>query len=660
MHPKQTSLLLLASTLLLGHTAAQTIATSFVSNAGSSTNHVLPGCTFDVTVTNPNGLRLDQVVVNSPWPNTTGVLEIYTTDVGNTHVGNLVAPAAGIWQLRAITPFLSAGQDAQTPITLSKPVHLQFGTQGMAIVHRGAGMRWINPGSTGTPLVYTNADLTLSMGSAQSNTFTSTPNTPRIACIALNYVAAVDFVDFTASVRSGPAPHSVTFTNRSSIVSAAVTSWEWDFDGDGIVDSTQQNPTHVYTGCGNYSPKLRVLTAGGNFEYQWTDLIEVDPLVANFTTPTNLVAPQTPVSFSDTSTGATSWQWDFDNDGVVDDTTQNPTWTPGAGSYTVTLTVGNGCRTKTIRKRLDAVTNSFTTGYTGTAGLASKQGIAFFDLQITSAEALVVTGLDTCSATHVGNSGAVKVWLTDGTAAGKQTDATVWREAANGSGATVGTTGGVRIALDRPILLLPGRTYGVAVNYLDLHAYYTSPGLATQTAPDFVVNFQGVANAATPFSATPVTRQWNGALVYTKVGSWPVGAISPVSVGCAGSLGVPSLRPVGTTRPQLGTTFGVELGGMPFGIGLLIVGTSNTIGPIGPLPLDLSFLGLLGCPLLVSNDVTSTVVAAGPAGAVSFGFPAVPSFAGFQFYMQGLTIDPAANPFGAAMSDSVALVTGLH
>jgi hypothetical protein len=38
----------------------------------------------------------------------------------------------------------------------------------------------------------------------------------------------------------------------------------------------------------------------------------------------------------------------------------------------------------------------------------------------------------------------------------------------------------------------------------------------------------------------------------------------------------------------------------------------------------------------------------------------VPANAGFQFFMQGLTIDPAANTFGAAMSDAVALVTGLY
>jgi PKD repeat protein len=651
---------LLAAATALATASAQSIQTSFITNAGSSTFHPLPGTTFDVNVTNPSGLQLNQVVVNSQWPNTTGVLEIYTTAVGGTHLGNLVNPAPGTWQLRASTPYLSAGQDAQTIVNLSKPVHLQFGTQGIAVVARGAGQRWINPGTTGTSLIYSNADLTLTMGSAQSTTFVSTPNTPRIASLALNYVPAVDLVDFSVDVRSGPSPLAVNFTDRSKLTSGSILAYEWDFDGDSVVDSTLPNPAFVYPTCGDYSPKLRLVTTAGNFEYQWPNLIAVDPLVANFSVPATLVAPQTPVTFTDTSVGATNWQWDFEDDGIIDDLNPNPTWTPGAGSYNVSLTVGNGCRTATIKKRLDAVTDSVTPVYaTGNNGLASKQSLAFFDVVVTSPEALVVTALDVCSSTHVGNTGSIKVWLTDGTAAGKQTNVNAWREAANGTGATVGSNAGTRIALDRPILLLPGRTYGVAVNYLDLHVYYNSPGLATAASPDFTLNFQGIATATTPFSLTPATRQFLGAFYYTKANVWPIGAITPYAQGCFGALGVPSLRPVGTTRPKLGTTFDVELGGMPLGVGIVILGLSNLVGPLGPLPSDLGLIGMPGCPLHTSPDFTATILAAGPAGTLSLNFPAVPANAGFRFYMQGLTLDPSANAFGATMSDAVALLTGL-
>jgi hypothetical protein len=195
---------------------------------------------------------------------------------------------------------------------------------------------------------------------------------------------------------------------------------------------------------------------------------------------------------------------------------------------------------------------------------------------------------------------------------------------------------------------------------VDAHNYYVSPGIASTTTPDFLITYRGVSITTTPFTTAPPTRQFLGALYYTKTDTWPVGAISPMSLGCAGSLGVPSLKPVGTTRPKLGTNFDVELGGMPLGLGVLVLGFSNQVGPFGPLPLDLGFLGMPGCPLHVSLDITATILGAGTSGLYSLNFPAVPANAGFQFYMQGLTIDPAANTFGAAMSDAVALVTGLY
>jgi len=49
------------------------------------------------------------------------------------------------------------------------------------------------------------------------------------------------------------------------------------------------------------------------------------------------------VQFVDTSYNATSWQWDFDNDGGIDSTEQNPIYSyPSAGVYSVKLTVSNG------------------------------------------------------------------------------------------------------------------------------------------------------------------------------------------------------------------------------------------------------------------------------------------------------------------------------
>ena len=73
--------------------------------------------------------------------------------------------------------------------------------------------------------------------------------------------------------------------------------------------------------------------------------------------------------FTDTSSaGATQWAWDFDGDGAVDSTGQNPTWTfPGAGVYPVTLTTtfaaGSASSTETVfdeHIEMPSFTNTFT------------------------------------------------------------------------------------------------------------------------------------------------------------------------------------------------------------------------------------------------------------------------------------------------------------
>ncbi len=54
------------------------------------------------------------------------------------------------------------------------------------------------------------------------------------------------------------------------------------------------------------------------------------------------------VEFESLSENVTNWQWDINNDGVVDYTTKNPTHTFETGIYDVTLTVSN--KSKTIKK----------------------------------------------------------------------------------------------------------------------------------------------------------------------------------------------------------------------------------------------------------------------------------------------------------------------
>jgi PKD repeat protein len=62
---------------------------------------------------------------------------------------------------------------------------------------------------------------------------------------------------FSPSTKAGAMPLTVTFTDTSV---GSPMSWAWDFDGDGIIDSTEANPTHVYSRPGVYTVTL---TASG-------------------------------------------------------------------------------------------------------------------------------------------------------------------------------------------------------------------------------------------------------------------------------------------------------------------------------------------------------------------------------------------------------------
>jgi len=61
-------------------------------------------------------------------------------------------------------------------------------------------------------------------------------------------------VDFEGSPRTGIVPLSVQFTDTS--VGYEITSWQWDFQNDGVIDSTEQNPTFTYYTTGQTTVRL--------------------------------------------------------------------------------------------------------------------------------------------------------------------------------------------------------------------------------------------------------------------------------------------------------------------------------------------------------------------------------------------------------------------
>jgi len=69
----------------------------------------------------------------------------------------------------------------------------------------------------------------------------------------------------TATPTDGPAPLTVHFSSEGSRDPDPGDSirFEWDFDGDGTVDSTDPNPSHTYTTLGQYTARLTVYDSSG-------------------------------------------------------------------------------------------------------------------------------------------------------------------------------------------------------------------------------------------------------------------------------------------------------------------------------------------------------------------------------------------------------------
>lgn len=138
--------------------------------------------------------------------------------------------------------------------------------------------------------------------------------------------------NFSASAVNINVGQSVNFTDMSS---TNVTAWDWSFPGAATTSSTVQNPTNiVYNTVGCYDVTLDVTSTSGT-------ATETKPCYINVTCPpfgsffaysaTNLV-----VNFTNLSTGAESYLWDFGNGSTS--IAPNPIWTYTApGTYTVTL-----------------------------------------------------------------------------------------------------------------------------------------------------------------------------------------------------------------------------------------------------------------------------------------------------------------------------------
>jgi gliding motility-associated-like protein len=150
--------------------------------------------------------------------------------------------------------------------------------------------------------------------------------------------------EYISSLTEGCIPHTVNFIQNSQNDIAYV----WNF-GDGTPVSNFPNTTHTYTEAGTYDVTLTVMNSGGCAStFSGQQVVALDTPSVAFTSdpayPATLPLPNATVQFTDNSTNAVSWIWEF-GDGIIS-SDLNPAHTYQAeGTYFVTLNVTNafGC-----------------------------------------------------------------------------------------------------------------------------------------------------------------------------------------------------------------------------------------------------------------------------------------------------------------------------
>ncbi|MCA8978133.1 MAG: PKD domain-containing protein [Planctomycetes bacterium] len=480
--------------------------------------------------------------------------------------------------------------------------------------------------------------------------------------VEVDYVPGVGLhAGFTADVTGGNSPLSVNFTDHSHTSSpGGVTSWLWDFDNDGTVDSTLQNPTHTFTACGAYDVSLTVIDGvHPNDTKLRAAYIVTDAVAADFD---DHVIASLVIQFTDMTTGpATSWAWDLDGDGTVDTTLRNPAWPyPTSDPVDVTLTASRLCGTADTITRTIRPVQMLSASFIG-LGVTGAQGwVMLFDVDVTAPLGLAISAFSVNAIAPANSPLALDIYQASDSYLGNEADPGAWQLVSQATGTISGYGQPTLATLARPVYLPPG-SHGLAMQFIGGGpAVMDSRGNQIFANGELTLSFGAARTSSlgSPFATGSTAPRYccDSTVWYDTFAVSGSAGYGFFGRGCPGTMGISTLLPSGD--PVLGTTLTVTANHLPTSSALMVMGVSNTTSAFGALPYDLAAFGAPGCWLRVSPEMARLFTGTLNRADWVLGIPNNGHLFGVQLYQQAAVFDPGANAAGAVGSSAHGLILG--
>ena len=211
-----------------------------------------------------------------------------------------------------------------------------------------------NTSSTGTSMVYdwdfgnsqtsnlqNPAPVTYGTAGIFNTTLTVTNSTTGCTNSFNQNIVISDYSSGFTAPLTGCVNSAVAFTDASTVGS---NQWNWDF-GDGQT-STQQNPSNVYGAPGVYTVTLTSQNTGSGCSDFMTQDITINALpTPSFTVDISSGCAPLTVTYTNTSFGGVTYDWDFGNGNSFSGANPLPQVYTTEGSFSVSLTMTdpNGC-----------------------------------------------------------------------------------------------------------------------------------------------------------------------------------------------------------------------------------------------------------------------------------------------------------------------------